>query len=235
MKKILFTLATTLACYSVYAQTNTFPASGNVGIGTTSPAATLDVNGNQQLNGSLLFAHDQTAYYIHSAGNGGAIRIRSNVSAADDRNVQFGNIDNNGVWYSAMIVDQNGNIGIGTTTPDAKLAVSGTIHTKEVTVDLTGWPDYVFKPKYTLPSLTDVKTYIDKNQHLPDMPSETEVAKNGINLGEIVKLQTKKIEELTLYLIEKDKQLTDQQAENKQQNTRMAALEAALSKLTTKN
>jgi hypothetical protein len=100
-----------------------------------------------------------------------------------------------------------GNVGIGTTTPDAKLAVNGTIHTKEVKVDLTGWPDYVFKPKYNLPSLIELKTYIDKNQHLPEMPSEREVAKNGINLGEIVRLQTKKIEELTLYLIEQQKQM----------------------------
>jgi predicted phage tail protein len=78
------------------------------------------------------------------------------------------------------------------------------------------WPDYVFKPKYVLPTLIEVKTYIDKNQHLPDMPSEAEVTKNGINLGEIVKIQTKKIEELTLYLIDKDKQLTDQQKQIEQ-------------------
>jgi hypothetical protein len=185
-------------------------SSGNVGIGTTSPLATLDVNGNQRLNGDLTFAADQTGYLIHALGNGGAIRIRSNITTASDRNVQFGAIDNNGIWSSYMIVDQGGNVGIGTISPDSKLAVNGTIHSKEVKVDLTSWPDYVFKPTYKLPLLSDIKNYITKNQHLPDMPSATEVEKSGINLGDIVRIQTKKIEELTLYLIKKDEQISDQ-------------------------
>jgi hypothetical protein len=117
-----------------------------------------------------------------------------------------------------------GNVGIGTTTPDTKLAVNGTIHSKEVKVDLTSWPDYVFKPAYKLPSLLEVKNYIDENQHLPDMPSETEVAKNGINLGEMNKILVKKVEELTLYQIE-------QQEKGKQQDARIVTLEKALSKL----
>jgi hypothetical protein len=132
-----------------------------------------------------------------------------------------------------MWIQGNGNVAIGTTDPQGyKLAVNGTIHTKEVKVDLTGWPDYVFKPTYKFPSLTEVKTYIDQNQHLPDMPSEVEVAKNGINLGEMNKLLTKKIAELTLYLIEKDKEVREQQKKSEQKETRIAALEKALSKLT---
>jgi hypothetical protein len=132
-----------------------------------------------------------------------------------------------------MRIEANGNVGIGTSIPDAKLAVNGTIHSKEVKVDLTGWPDYVFQPLYKLPTLLEVKNYIDQNQHLPDMTSEAEVAKNGINLGEIVKVQTKKIEELTLYAIDQQKQLEQQQADHKADETRIAALEAALTKLTT--
>jgi hypothetical protein len=62
------------------------------------------------------------------------------------------------------------------------------------------WPDYLFKKNYKLPSLLAVKDYIDKNQHLPDMTFEQEVAKDGINLGEMNKLLTKKVEELTLFL-----------------------------------
>jgi hypothetical protein len=83
--------------------------------------------------------------------------------------------------------------------------------------------------------------YIDKYQHLPEMPSEQEVAENGVNLGEIVKLQTKKIEELTLYLLEKEMQLatemqinTIQKSQIKQQDARIAAIEKALLKLTNK-
>jgi hypothetical protein len=85
------------------------------------------------------------------------------------------------------------------------------------------WPDYVFNPQYNLPSLSEVKSYIDQNQHLPDMPSEQEVAREGVDLGEIVKLQTKKIEELTLYIIEKDKEVKEQQEEiNNTQNTNLS-------------
>jgi hypothetical protein len=114
-------------------------------------------------------------------------------------------IDDTGQGYFA------GNVGIGTTTPDANLAVNGTIHTKEVKIDITGFPDYVFKPTYRLQPLSALKNYIDQNQHLPEMPSAQEVTKNGVNLGEMNKLLVKKVEELTLYLIEKDKQLQDQE------------------------
>jgi len=107
-----------------------------------------------------------------------------------------------------LVIDGSGNIGVNTkNTYGYKLAVNGNAIATSMTVKLyANWPDYVFKKDYTLPSLSEVKTYIDQNQHLPEMPSEAEVAKDGINLGEMVKLQTKKIEELTLYLIDKDKQ-----------------------------
>jgi hypothetical protein len=106
-----------------------------------------------------------------------------------------------------MRITGSGNVGIGTITPDAKLAVNGTIHTKEVKVDLTGWPDYVFKRGYKLSSLITVKSYIDQNHHLPEMPSEQQIVKEGLNLGEMNRLLVKKVEELTLYLIEKDRQI----------------------------
>jgi len=68
------------------------------------------------------------------------------------------------------------------------------------------WLDYVFKRDYALPALSDVKAFIDQNQYLPEIPSEQEIAKDGQNLGEMNKLLLKKVEELTLYLIEKDQQ-----------------------------
>jgi len=74
------------------------------------------------------------------------------------------------------------------------------------------WPDYVFKPTYQLPSLTEVKTYIDQNKHLPEIPSEQEIAKEGQNLGEMNKLLLKKVEELTLYLIENDRKDIEREA-----------------------
>lgn len=135
-----------------------------------------------------------------------------------------------------MITDASGNIGIGTASPNGyKFAVKGAIHAQQVNVDLAGWSDYVFKKEYHLPSLTEVKTYIDQNHHLPDMPSEQEIIKDGLNLGEMNKLLTKKVEELTLYLIEKDKQikaLTDSQQEEKRtQNEKLKQLEDRLEHL----
>ncbi|MES2275332.1 MAG: hypothetical protein V4592_04870 [Bacteroidota bacterium] len=102
-------------------------------------------------------------------------------------------------------VARNGYVGINTTTPQEALSVNGKIRSKEVKVEAINWPDYVFKKDYHLPSLSSIKTYIDQNYHLPDMPSEQDVAKDGVNLGEMNKLLLKKVEELTLYLIEKDK------------------------------
>jgi hypothetical protein len=111
-----------------------------------------------------------------------------------------------------LVIDGTGKIGVGTLNPDAKLAVAGTIHACEVKVDQSiCTPDYVFDKGYDLSTLKEVKTYIDQNHHLPEIPSAAEVSKEGINLGEMNMRLLKKIEELTLYLIEKDKQLKEQQ------------------------
>jgi hypothetical protein len=112
----------------------------------------------------------------------------------------------------------NGNLGIGIANPQNKLDVNGTIHSKSVLIDLNGWADYVFKPTYQLRPLTEVKKYIDQNKHLPEVPSEQEILKKGLNVGEMNKLLMKKVEELTLYLIEKDKQINELQ-------TRVSSLE----------
>jgi hypothetical protein len=108
-----------------------------------------------------------------------------------------------------------GSVGIGTTTPDATLAVKGQVHAQEVKVDLNGAiaPDYVFEKDYFLPSLESVKTYIDKNKHLPEVPSAKEMEANGINLSEMNMLLLKKVEELTLYVIELKKRDEAQQKE----------------------
>lgn len=106
-----------------------------------------------------------------------------------------------------IVIDGTGRVGIGTSSPDALLSVKGAIHTQEVKVDMNGWADYVFEPAYSLQSIDYVESFITKNQRLPDMPSEKEVIQNGLKLGEMNKLLVKKIEELTLYLIEQNKRI----------------------------
>lgn len=106
-----------------------------------------------------------------------------------------------------MVITYANNIGIGTAFPDSKLTVKGNIHTQEVKVDLNGAvaPDYVFDKNYDLKPLAEVEKYIEQNKHLPEVPSGTEMDQNGVNLKEMNLLLLKKIEELTLHLIEQDK------------------------------
>ncbi|MEJ0055097.1 MAG: hypothetical protein WDN75_05240 [Bacteroidota bacterium] len=100
--------------------------------------------------------------------------------------------------------------------PIKKLTVNGTIYGKEVKVDLSvPGPDYVFEKSYNLPSLDEVKSYIDENKHLPEVPSAKEMEKNGINVSEMNMLLLKKIEELTLYVLELKKRMNRQSWELK--------------------
>lgn len=107
----------------------------------------------------------------------------------------------------------SGNFGIGTTNPKNKLDVKGTIHSQEVKVDMLNWSDHVFKNEYNLPTLIEVEKHINENGHLKDIPSEKEVLKNGINLGEMDAKLLQKIEELTLYIIDLNKKIEQQNQE----------------------
>ena len=130
---------------------------------------------------------------------------RSNNSFLVNRNLfSWRNFTN-----ELMVMNPSGNLGIGTTTPTHKLEVNGTIKTKEVNVTTTGWPDYVFAPEYALMSLDSLNEFIQVNRHLPGVPSESEVNLNGSNLGEMNVILLKKIEELTLYVIELKKELDE--------------------------
>jgi len=100
------------------------------------------------------------------------------------------------------IIKNDGNFGIGILNPSEKLSVNGNIKAKKIIVSQTGWPDYVFAPTYKLKPLSELAAFIQKHQHLPDMPSAKEVEEKGISVGDNQALLLKKIEELTLYIIE---------------------------------
>ncbi|WP_432410169.1 hypothetical protein [Rasiella sp. SM2506] len=117
------------------------------------------------------------------------------------------------------ISEKNGKIGIGTNNPDELLTVKGKIHTQEVLVDLEGAvaPDYVFewyaegtstlKPAYQLMSLTALEAFVIKHKHLPNVPSAETLAKEGMSLKEMNLLLLEKVEELTLYTLQQQKEL----------------------------
>lgn len=115
----------------------------------------------------------------------------------------------NSIWTNLFHVGVNGNVGIGTLNPQAKLAVKGTVLAQrvKVTVAAADWPDYVFSKNYVLPSLQEVENYIRQHQHLPDMPAAAEVARDGHDLGEVNRKLVQKVEELTLYIIDLQKRI----------------------------
>ena len=96
---------------------------------------------------------------------------------------------------------------------------------------VANWPDYVFKSTYELTPLSELKRYVIKNNHLPDFPSAADVTRNGLNLGETDNLLTKKVEELTLYLIEKDEQVKSQQQQITQQAQQLQSQQEQINSL----
>ena len=181
-------------------------------------------NGNQTINGNLDFFNytnkivgfgDPNNYYIGYFPVTGSAGLDIHFYGG----IRFGDATSNSVM---QIV--NGKVGIGITNPTNKLDVNGTIHSKEVKVDMNGWSDFVFKKEYSLPTLEEVEKHIAEKGHLENIPSEEDVLKNGISLGEMNSKLLQKIEELTLYIIEQNKRI-------ELQNERIFSLEQ---KITTK-
>ena len=120
--------------------------------------------------------------------------------------------DYQSIGANLVFADVAGNIGVGTNNPAEKLSINGTVLAKKVKVSTAAadWPDYVFDPLYPLPSLTSVASFIAVNKHLPGVPSAEEVATKGQDIGFSQVVLLKKVEELTLYIIEQDKKLSYQ-------------------------
>jgi hypothetical protein len=196
---------------------NKLSVGGNVTIGTTNSNANLKVNGST----SLVNENGINSFQI--LGNSG-IPVRRGISISNDpqgelsfyinsnqsnASFKFINGMNN---QSLMTINQFGNVGIGTTNFNNgayKLAVNGTIHAKEIFVDMDNWSDFVFDEDYKLKTLADLEKFIIEFKHLPDIPSNTEVKENGVNLGNMDALLLLKLEEMTLYVIELQKQIDD--------------------------
>lgn len=206
---------------------------GNIGIGTTTPTTKFHVEAESgtSVGLSLGDAKNEGKYLLFRNNIGGTNEIRSyglNLEI-ETRNTQDILFNNNNGATNLMTIKGTGNIGVGTTSPDAKLTVKGVIHAEEVKVDLNvPGPDYVFEESYPLLSLEETQAYIKENKHLPGIPSSAEMHQNGVNLLEINMKLLEKVEELTLHLIDQQKKID---AQNKAMELQLLAIESLRGKV----
>jgi hypothetical protein len=164
------------------------PTTTKIGIGTTNPTDKLHVEGS-------IYSKAQTIEHITTSDWHYAMFISVNrdyTKALGVRNTQFGEVFavmGNGVTYTRKLYAE----------------------TIEVRPDAIGtcWYDHVFAPDYKLRSLKDLELFVKENRHLPDIPSEEDVKENGINVFEMNALLVKKMEELTLYIIDLEKRISE--------------------------
>jgi len=207
---------------------NTF-LNGNVGIGKAPTQRKLDVNGDIAAQGT--FVLNEGTPYCTSFGSAyssllnfgssyigfNATRNNGNWALAGDGANNGGGVIYTNVWgemYFASIPSTGAN---PQTLTDAQvksniklsLSANGKLRAKEITVSLAGWPDYVFEENYNLLPLVEVEQYIKQNSRLPQVPSAQEIEENGLDLGDMQGKLLLKIEELTLYIIDLEKRLSE--------------------------
>lgn len=200
-----------------------FKPNGYIGIGTVTPISKLTIESadssldnlirleNKSIPNSLLYMGTASAgFAVTGYRKDNVIESYSNlhISAANpSSNLYFETGRTNAAATVRMTINSVGNVGIGTNQPGSyKLAVEGTIGARKVKVTQSSWADFVFHQDYQLPSLQEVESFIKKNGRLPEIPSETEVKENGLDIGEMNKKLLQKVEELTLYIIELKKE-----------------------------
>lgn len=195
---------------------------GYLGIGTTTPYTRLHVSDDVNPAAITLGVN---------SNSGGYTTLITYLSAVSNGFAGLQAVKSSGTsWGDIILNKEGGNVGIGTTCPQAKLSVNGDIFTKKVRVTPTGWCDYVFQSDFRLRPLTEVEQYIQQYHHLPEVPSAAEVKKEGIDLGDNQATLLKKIEELTLYVIEQNKKIEELQKLVLQQQSNREAQEKEKSK-----
>ncbi len=217
------------------------PFGGNVGIGNGLPNYPLDVSGDIYTNSKLFVSEGvgigtispKAKLDIQYPGDGaigfrivgdstdGGLTIKTNTNTSTQ--IQGLANDHISPWDLALN-PEGGNVCIGTSNPgNYKLAVKGKIRAEEVVVE-TGWADYVFEEDYKLQPLSEIETFVKENKHLPEIPSAEKIKEDGLSVAEMMELQMKKIEELTLHLIEQNKMITRQNQQIETQNKKIALL-----------
>ncbi len=290
MKKLLFTCFTLATGFLNSQLENTVPTEGNVGLGTLSPNAKLDVKGTVHIDSTLKVRKTLTAE--------SGVEFPNLPAANSSANKEFVLIKSDGgieKIYGEVVLREIGDaiyeekgcgledlahptwsnglnklysycpevrVGIATNEPRFNLDVRGTayanklalgalntesvpaafylrsaqnqqaneklflienagrkvfqinnnglVQAREMKLDVQNWPDYVFKADYRLPSLKEVEQHIAEQGHLPKVPAAEDLEEEGLDLAEMDKILMEKVEEITLYLIELNKQIEKQ-------------------------
>ena len=214
---------------------------GNVGINTNDPTARLDVNGSFKAQSATLAGalNAQSATITGNTYLSGNVAIGTTSPKTSKLHIAANNTTGLNIehtatsdWNYASLINVNKDLtkalAIRNTATNSDVFVlygNGVLSTKkifaekiEVVLNCIGnsWYDHVFEPTYHLRSLSELEQYIQQNSRLPEIPSAQEVQENGIDLGEMQSKLLLKIEELTLYIIEQQKQIRElQQLSNK--------------------
>lgn len=197
----------------------------NVGIGTNSPGAKLAVDGDFRASTNAVVGQNlavgnslsvQTTSDLQGATHvGGTLDVTGLASFNNGAFAGNGGVPGQDALNVTGPARLNGQVAISTASgvpamaAGFALSVEGKIMADEVQVSLRSeWPDYVFATGYNLPDLRATEAYIQANQHLPGIPSAAEIkSQGGVELGEMNRLLLEKVEELTLLLIEQQKQI----------------------------
>lgn len=241
-----------------------------VGIGTDSPAYSLDNRGNSKTGGHAWFAttlsvgadnNNFARLYVKNSASGASLQIDNSGNTNQftkalyitytEPTTSLINVQNTTLNYSPFRLDANGTINVannqGLTTfnldesggltlfsgaqqslrfeQSGKLTIynagqqifrvetNGFIRGRRLRLDSDIWADYVFEPTYKLMPLSDVEAFISAEKHLPNIPSQKELAENGADVMEMNRLLMEKVEELTLYLIAQNRNMVQLQDE----------------------
>jgi hypothetical protein len=215
---------------SLYNNDNTVAINGNF-FQANPNTAQLAINANTNSNNgaSIFLWHKENTYNYKN----GSVDLCSYGSSG--HGIRFVNYDPSlNTWIDNMVLYKNGKVVIGTptawgwdgtTTPgNYKLYVESGILTEKIKVAVktsTDWADYVFKKGYSLMPLQELEQYISVNHHLPGVPSADEMVKNGNDLVKTDAKLLEKVEELTLYIIELNKQIKELKKENMKIQTKL--------------